>query len=82
MRDMLTKTIKMLNDDLKLDIVKNTDDDENITIVLLNPNTGDVLTHTKRLMREYFERLDPKLMPKIAAGPIEKSENNVMSHEF
>jgi len=51
MRDMLTKTIKVLSDDLKLDLVRNTDDDENITLVLLNPNTGDILTHTKRLMR-------------------------------
>ena len=82
MRDMLKKTIKLLNDDLKLDMVKNTDDDENITLVLLNPNTGDILTHTKRLMRQYFENLDPKLKPQIGRNPIEKSENNIMSHEF
>ena len=60
---MLQKTIKILTDDLKLEIVKNTDDDENITLVLLNPNTVDILTHTKRLMRQYFEKLDPKLKP-------------------
>lgn len=75
----------MLQDDLKLDSVKNTDDDENITLVLLNPNTGDILTHTKRLMREYFEQLDPKLNREGRIKDAQKSvqdTHGMMSHEF
>ena len=85
---MLTSSIKILKDDLKLDTVRDTDNESQITEVLSNPITKDIFLHTKGLMRDFFCSLDPQTdKPKVDSnvglgGIAERDPRQILSHEF
>ena len=87
-RNMLEIVTTEIKEDLKLEMIENTEDLEKITLLLLNPITHNIFAHSKKLMRLYFEALDPKMQTalskksSLAFVEPQKSVLEVMSNDF